>query len=137
VVDGVTRSGSRFFTGPTGPVAGTPIPSGQDVSIEVAFDARQAGVTEYTGTLRILSNDPNAPTQSIDLTAEGVVTATACDVAPSPNGNGTVDNDDFTAIFQAVGQSASGPNDPRDPDGDGQITTADVFYCVLQQENNP
>jgi hypothetical protein len=53
-------------------------------------------------------------------------------VAPAPNGDGTVDEDDFTAIFEDSGQSANGPNDPRDPNRDGEITVADVLYCVLQ-----
>ncbi len=55
----------------------------------------------------------------------------ACDV----DGNGQVDRDDIGAIFAARGAQATGPDDPRDNNGDGVITVNDGRECVLQCTN--
>jgi len=135
LIDTIDSSGARFFTSTDGArgLGARSLDVNETDTIEVIFDTRRAGITTYTGTVTLSSNDPGNPTQTVTVSGSGAVATTACDVT----GDNTVDNADFTTIFQAVGQSASGPNDPRDPDGDGQITVADVFYCVLQQENNP
>jgi len=52
--------------------------------------------------------------------------AARCDV----NGDGMVDSRDATLIMNALGQNASGPNDPRDANGDGKITVADARSCA-------
>ncbi|GMV47516.1 MAG: hypothetical protein AMXMBFR66_29140 [Pseudomonadota bacterium] len=52
--------------------------------------------------------------------------AARCDV----NGDGMVDSRDATLIMSALGQNASGPNDPRDANGDGKITVADARSCA-------
>ena len=52
----------------------------------------------------------------------------ACDV----NGDHFVDRSDIDAIFAARGQPASSSSDPRDADGDGQITVLDGRACTLQ-----
>jgi hypothetical protein len=49
------------------------------------------------------------------------------------NNDGKVDQTDLNLIRAANGQAASGPNDPRDGNGDGFINVADVRYCQLHQ----
>lgn len=49
-----------------------------------------------------------------------------CDV----NLDGRIDQRDLALISRARGQRASGPNDPRDSDGDGLITPNDVKVCL-------
>jgi hypothetical protein len=61
------------------------------------------------------------------LTAPAAFAAT-CDV----DDDGDIDINDIRAIFQARGSLASGPDDPRDADGDGFITVLDARKCVLQ-----
>lgn len=51
-----------------------------------------------------------------------------CDV----NGDTRVTMADLLAIRAKNGQSASGANDPFDPNGDGKINVADVRYCQLR-----
>ncbi|RIL04937.1 MAG: hypothetical protein DCC71_12290 [Proteobacteria bacterium] len=65
----------------------------------------------------------------------------ACDPAPTPSlpgdvacdvdRNGQVDRDDANRIFGDRGAAARA-SDPRDPDGDGQITVLDVSACRAQ-----
>ena len=52
--------------------------------------------------------------------------AAACDV----DLDGDIDKVDLSLISRARGQPASGPNDPRDADGDGTITPNDVKVCI-------
>lgn len=54
--------------------------------------------------------------------------AAQCDV----NDDGFIDRGDVRAIAAARGQSATGPDDPRDADGNGTITVGDSRACVLQ-----
>jgi len=54
-----------------------------------------------------------------------------CDV----NNDGQIDRTDIMAIFAARNTPASGPNDPRDSDGDGTITVNDGRQCVLECTN--
>jgi hypothetical protein len=51
-----------------------------------------------------------------------------CDV----DGDGDIDKADLSLISRARGQSATGPDDPRDANGDGTITPADVKACIPQ-----
>ncbi|MGH0037373.1 MAG: hypothetical protein ACQGVK_20290 [Myxococcota bacterium] len=51
-----------------------------------------------------------------------------CDV----DGDADVDRNDVDAIFAARGEPASGPDDPRDSNGDGLITVNDGRICVLE-----
>jgi hypothetical protein len=62
----------------------------------------------------------------VATTASSVVER--CDV----NGDAFVDQTDVNAIFLARGQSANGPSDPRDANGDGSVTILDSRACVLQ-----
>ena len=51
-----------------------------------------------------------------------------CDV----DADGDIDRVDVGLIFVARNTPASGPDDPRDADGDGTITVNDARACVLQ-----
>jgi len=70
----------------------------------------------------------------IGTTGSNVVSKTwqnptiVCDV----NGDGKVTNADLLLIRAKNGQTASGPNDPYDPNHDGVINVADVRYCQLR-----
>lgn len=65
----------------------------------------------------------------------------ACDPAPTPSlpgdvacdidRNGRIDRDDVDVIFGDRGAAAR-ESDPRDPDGDGQITVLDASECRAQ-----
>jgi hypothetical protein len=55
--------------------------------------------------------------------------ALLCDVVP---GVGVIDKLDIDAIFAARNTPATGPNDPRDADGDGTITVLDASQCRLR-----
>jgi hypothetical protein len=48
------------------------------------------------------------------------------------NGDGVIDQNDVNSIAAVVGQPASGPNDARDLDQDGQITSHDVQLLATQ-----
>ncbi len=54
-----------------------------------------------------------------------------CDV----NNDLQIDRSDIQLIFAARNTPASGPDDPRDQDGDGTITVLDGRQCVLQCTN--
>jgi Dockerin type I domain/EF hand len=60
-----------------------------------------------------------------DLTVSSKINA--CDV----NGDGAIDSADIALIRAGIGQ-APAANDPRDADGDGNITMLDVRQCILQ-----
>jgi len=62
--------------------------------------------------------DPGACTSQVVL----------CDV----DGDGDIDRADLSLISRSRNQSASGPDDPRDANGDGVITPADVKACIPQ-----
>ncbi len=54
-----------------------------------------------------------------------------CDV----NNDTQIDRTDIQTIFAARNTSATGPDDPRDKDGDGTITILDGRQCVLECTN--
>lgn len=55
------------------------------------------------------------------------MTNAKCDV----DGDGYITVADVAAIRAANGQTASGPDDPRDGNSDGVINIADARYCQL------
>lgn len=65
-----------------------------------------------------------------------LVVATVADTPPTrlcdANGDGAVDRHDLDLIFAARGTPATGPGDPRDADGDGEITILDSRQCALR-----
>ena len=56
------------------------------------------------------------------------IQAVKCDVEP----DGDIDKMDLRVISRSRNQPASGPDDPRDADGDGMITVRDVKACIPQ-----
>lgn len=50
----------------------------------------------------------------------------------STDADGDVDRDDIAVITAARNQLSSGPEDPRDADGDGRITVLDARRCTTQ-----
>jgi hypothetical protein len=64
----------------------------------------------------------------IDLLVDQVPT---CDV----DGDGDIDRGDVRSILINRNQPASGPDDPMDADGDGQITIRDAKICISQCTN--
>jgi len=48
------------------------------------------------------------------------------------DGNLQINILDINAILAARNALASGPNDPRDADGDGRITIGDARTCTLR-----
>jgi hypothetical protein len=68
-----------------------------------------------------------------DLTVEGVdgPAQQICDV----DGDADIDFTDIRAIFSARNTPASGPDDPRDADGNGMITFVDAKQCISQCTN--
>ena len=57
-----------------------------------------------------------------------VIPSTKCDV----NNDSSVTLADLSLIRAAFGQTATGPNDPRDGNSDGVINVADWRYCQLR-----
>lgn len=51
-----------------------------------------------------------------------------CDIEP----DGDIDRDDVAAIFAARNEPASGPTDPRDPDGNQVMDVNDARICTLR-----
>jgi PKD repeat protein len=74
-------------------------------------------------------------TDNAGATATVTTTATITD-APAAirgdiDGDGDVDSDDLNLILSARNTPASGPDDPRDLDGDGMITALDARQLTL------
>jgi len=64
----------------------------------------------------------------VGLGYSNIVIASVCDV----DNDFDIDRDDIDQIFSARNSPANGPDDPRDADGDGNITVNDGRSCVLQ-----
>jgi hypothetical protein len=66
---------------------------------------------------------------------DGDGTGNACQLAPrvcSVDADGDIDRNDIALITAVLGQRASGPTDPRDPDRSGTITVLDARQCSLR-----
>ncbi|PCI42202.1 MAG: hypothetical protein COB51_13270, partial [Moraxellaceae bacterium] len=79
-----------------------------------------------TGTVIVTDGAGNICEQPVDLIVDAV--PLVCDV----DVDGDVDRVDVGLIFAARNQPATGPNDPRDSDGDGVITVLDGRLCVQE-----
>jgi hypothetical protein len=82
----------------------------------------------------VFRGDPTRPERISDH--DMVVAYFAVPFAPAKcdaNGDGSVTSADLLIIRNASGQSASGPDDPRDGNSDGTINLLDLRYCQLRQ----
>lgn len=99
---------------------------------EVAF-AALVPLLAGDNTIAAVATDDggNQSEASLDVVFEPPQATLPCDV----DGDQVVDIDDIAAIFAARGSTASGPDDPRDSNGDGIISINDGRLCVLQCTN--
>jgi hypothetical protein len=124
---------------------GTPVP-GATVNFVVLTgpNAGQSGqdVTDQNGQATFTYTDANGPgTDTIQASIgtlnsnivekHWVLELNRCDV----DDDGDIDKTDIGLIRAANRQNASGPNDPRDGNGDGKINVADQRYCTLRCTN--
>lgn len=77
--------------------------------------------------LRLTANSQGESPIVYDVSIAGV-SLIKCDV----DLDGDIDKIDTAIISRARGQQATGPDDPRDSDGDGLITPNDVKVCIPQ-----
>ncbi len=96
----------------------------RDFVFDVTFTALEDG--EYDFNIYALVDGGRVATEHDVISVVSV-----CDVDES----GQVDIADIQAIFSAIRQPATGPDDPRDYDGDGVISVVDARACVLQCAN--
>jgi len=60
------------------------------------------------------------------IQGSAVVQVNISDLRGDLNGDGVIDGFDYALLAQAVGQTATGPDDPRDLNGDGLIDSKDL-----------
>jgi hypothetical protein len=72
---------------------------------------------------------PEGPFDYVLVAAATGPAAERCEVAAPA---GQIDRRDIDVIFAARGTAATGPDDPRDADGDGAITVLDGSQCRLR-----
>jgi hypothetical protein len=78
-----------------------------------------------SATIEATDGAGNACGAEIELLVDQVAT---CDV----DADGDIDRGDVRSILLNRNQPASGPDDPMDADGDGQITVRDAKICISQ-----
>jgi PKD repeat protein len=110
--DGTVEPGAVTETGGNGSVAGSHV-------------YPTAG--SYTVTVTVTDDDGGVGSASFLVTVSQV-SALVCDV----DGDGDIDKADLSLISRSRNQPATGPDDPRDANGDGLITPADVKACIPQ-----
>ena len=81
-----------------------------------------------SATIEAVDGAGNTCEAVIDLLVDQVAT---CDV----DADGDIDRSDVRSILMNRNQPASGPDDPMDADGDGQITVRDAKICIKQCTN--
>jgi hypothetical protein len=104
-----------------------------DAPAEVSFSVRiPRGPDFYTLIDATATDDSANETQAYVFVYNGEIEGPlVCDA----NGDGSVDRVDIGQIFAARGSVASGPDDPRDVNGDGLISINDGRLCVLECTN--
>jgi hypothetical protein len=115
--------------------AGSPLESDDDAGPGLLSNASRRVAAGEAGTWQVevtgFASPAYAPHQQ-DF-AYQLVVAAVTGVAPilcDANGDRAVDRRDVDAIFAARGTPATGPDDPRDADGDGTITVLDSRRCT-------
>jgi hypothetical protein len=118
--------GFTVLSGPNAGASGTCAPagcvSGADGKVNFTYNGGS-----NTGNDKIQANIGNLLSNIVDKF--WIIPSLRCDA----DGDGDVDNADLLIIRNANGQAASGPNDPRDGNGDGVINVADYRYCSLRK----
>jgi hypothetical protein len=84
------------------------------------------GADSFTYIANDGTDDSNEATVNLDIVCDEPEPPMLCDV----NLDGDVDRNDIGLIAAARNQPASGPDDPRDADGDGVITILDARSCM-------
>jgi len=130
----ITNNGSQTLT-ITGFVTQAPfsvsqttlsINAGATATANVIFSPTSGG--KHTGTLQILSNDPDRGTQIVSLTGSATATTTVA-LTPDFDGDGTVGFSDFLAFAGAFGSRSGTPsfNSKFDLDQDGVVGFSDFL----------
>lgn len=101
----------------------------------------ESATTGYTLDVIICddSNSTDAGGGSADITVEPGETVTCTFITLTndcnTDGDANVDRGDLSVILAARNTPAVGPDDPRDPNGDGIINVLDTRVCALQCTN--
>ena len=118
---GVTTTGD-YSTSNTCSSA-SPLAVNATCTITVTFAPLAIG--SNPGSVRIANDFTSLP---VAFRVGGLGAPMKCDA----NGDGFIDLADLLIIRNAIGQVASGPDDPRDGNGDGAINVSDIRYCSLR-----
>jgi hypothetical protein len=92
---------------------------------EVTFSTT-VSVVDGANVIEVSATDKSKRSTTQTHTVTKVVAQVKCDV----DSDGDIDQLDLSLISKARNKPASGPNDPRDANGDGRITVADVQACI-------
>jgi hypothetical protein len=91
-------------------------------------DPDTCGPDSFTYVANDGANDSDEATVNLDIRCDEPVPPMLCDVDTDED----IDRSDISLIVASRNQPASGPDDPRDVDGDGQITIRDARSCMRQ-----
>ncbi|GLI39970.1 hypothetical protein KI811_01890 [Geobacter hydrogenophilus] len=121
------------------------VPTGAGVTAEARTSDTTAGLasqvfqpvtngTPFTMTGRYIEVKVtlNANPQNQSPIVQDVTVASTVQLKCDVDKDGDIDQADLSLISRARGQRATGPDDPRDSDGDGLITPNDVKRCIPQ-----
>ena len=100
-------------------------PARRDCSNDLALDVAIQGDGKIVAVGGSGAGTPT-PFHAVARYLGDVPSQQPCDV----NQNGQIDRHDLLAIFAARESPSSGPDDPRDADGDGTITGTDARQCL-------
>ncbi len=98
---------------------------GESMSVDVIFDASEAGGGTHTGSLIVISNDPDEDTIEIPVTLN-----VESFIAGDANGDGQVTQADlnYLSSYLYMGGPPPAPFLAGDADGDCDVTPADLVY---------
>ena len=94
---------------------------------EVAFSTI-VNLVDGDNAILVVAKDSSNRTANQTHTVTKIAAPLMCDA----DGDNDVDRSDILEIMAARNTPATGPDDPRDADGDGVITVLDARKCVLQ-----